>query len=175
MIRPAIKSDLIRITDIYNQAIKSKKAVAYTEIFTAEQRAQWFTTLSNNERTPIFVYEDETCGIVVGYCQLSEYRAGRQALESVSEISYFLDNNYLHRGLGSALMQHTITAAQNLGYKSLLAIVLDCNDASIALLQKFGFELWGTLPNVAYIDSNVYSHYYYGLKPTTTHPGKEHA
>lgn len=45
-----------------------------------------------------------------------------------------------------------------------LAILLSCNESSRALLTKFGFEHWGTLPDIAQIDDNVYSHFYYGLK-----------
>jgi len=108
------------------------------------------------------VYED--CGTVVGYCYLSEYRPGRQALESIAEISYYIDFEHHHKGIGSKLTQHTIHAAKKLGYKNLLAILISCNNGSIALLKKYGFELWGTLPDIVYIDDNVYSHYYYDLK-----------
>lgn len=160
MIRQATMNDLGRITAIYNQAIKSRKATGDTEIFTTEQRKHWFAS-HNDKRTPVFVYEN--CGKVVGYCYLSEYRPGRQALKSIAEISYFIDFEYHRKGIGSKLAQHTIHAAKELGYKNLLAILLSCNNGSIALLKKYGFELWGTLPDIVYIDDNVYSHYY-GLK-----------
>jgi len=154
-------NDLGRLTAIYNQAIESRQAVGDTELFTTEQRKHWFVS-HNGKRTPVFVYED--CGIVVGYCYLAEYRPGRQALESTAEISYFIDFEYHRKGIGIELAQHTIHAAKELGYKNLLAILLSCNSGSIALIKKCGFELWGTLPNIVYIDDNVYSHYYYGLK-----------
>ena len=161
MIRQAVINDLGKITAIYNQAIESRQSVGDTEIFTAEQRKPWLAS-HNGGRTPAFVYED--CGIVVGYCYLSEYRPGRKALESIAEISYFVDFEYHRKGIGTELVQHTIHAAKGLEYKNLLAILLSCNTGSIALLQKFSFQLWGILPDIANIDDNVYSHYYYGLK-----------
>ena len=161
MIRQATIKDLSSITKIYNQAIESRKAVGDTAVFTAAQREPWLAS-HNGTRTPVFVYED--CGAVVGYCYLSEYRPGRQALESTAEISYFIDFNHHRKGIGSKLVQHMIGAAGELGYKNLIAILLSCNEGSIALLKKFQFEQWGTLPDVANIDANVYSHYYFGLK-----------
>lgn len=161
MIRPAIINDLERITVIYNQAIESRQATSDTQIFTTEQRNLWFSS-HNDKRTPIFVYENY--GTVVGYCYLSEYRPGRQALASIAEISCFIDFEQHHKGIGSKLIQYTIHTAKELGYRNLLAIILSCNNGSLSLLKKQGFELWGILPNIAYFDDNVYSHYYFGLK-----------
>ena len=160
MIREATIHDLERLTEIYNQAILSKKATADTETFTAEQRREWLLS-HNNKRTPLLVYED--CGTVLGYCYLSEYRPGRRALESIAEISYYIDFDYHRRGIASKLIQSIIDAAIALEYRNLLAILLSCNHGSIALLEKHGFKLWGTLPDVVRIDADVYSHFYYGL------------
>jgi len=160
MIRQAIMNDLERITAIYNQAIESRQAAGDTEVFTTAQRKHWFASYSD-ERTPIFVYVD--CGIVVGYCYLSKYRPGKQALESAAEISYFIDYKHHRKGIGSKLVQHTIRVAKELGYRNLFAILLSCNSGSITFLVKHGFELWGTLPDIACIDGKTYSHYYYGL------------
>ena len=161
MIRLAKNGDLARITDIFNQAIGSKRAVADIKPFTPAQKELWFTEQSMNERTPIYVYEENRS--VVGYCYLSAYRPGRQALESIAEISYFIDTNHHRRGIGGRLVEHTIVKAKELGYRNLLAIVLSCNERSFALLEKYGFKLWGALPNILYLDENVYSHFYYGL------------
>ena len=161
MIRLAKKSDLIRITDIYNQVVESKKAVANIRTFTVKQRESWFLEHYEHERTPIYVYEDNNG--IVGYCYLSAYRPGRQALESVAEISYFVEYDYHRTGIGSKLIKHCIEKAKELQYRNLLAIVMSCNDGSIALLEKYGFERWGALPDVLYIEGNVYSHFYYGL------------
>lgn len=161
MIRLARMDDLEIITSIYNQAIMSRKSTGDTEIFTPTQRKTWFIS-HQNERTPVFVFEE--CGTVVGYCALSPYRPGRQALERTAEISYYVDFEHHQKGIGSKLIEHTVSAAKELGYENLLAILLSCNQGSAALLKKHNFKLWGTLPDVANIDGNFYSHFYYGLK-----------
>lgn len=161
MIRRAVKEDLPEITGIYNQAIASGRATADIQPFSAEQREGWFS-INENDRTPVYVYERD--GAVVGYSYLSGYRQGRKALETISEISYYVDYRHHGRGIGSGLMQYTIDRAKELGYKNLLAILLSCNDGSVALLEKYGFVLWGILPDIACLGGNVYSHLYYGLK-----------
>jgi phosphinothricin acetyltransferase len=161
MIRKAIISDLEDLTKIYNQAIKTKKATAHLETFTPAQRVDWFNAYTN-ERTPLFVYEEDGC--VVGYCSLSPYRPGRQALKYVAEISYYVDFNHHGKGIGSKLVCHTIDAARVLGYKSILAVLLSGNEASVAIIKKFNFEKWGIMPDIAEMGENVYSHWYFGLK-----------
>ncbi len=160
MIRIATIDDLKRMTEIYNQAIRSKKATADTDEFTVEQRKSWYDSHSG-ERNPIYVFEEN--GDVIGYCYLSAYRPGRKALESVAEISYYIDSNHHRKGVGGKLVEHTIQEAKRLGYKNLIAILLDANTGSLALLKKYGFAHWGTLPDIVYLDDHIYSHYYYGL------------
>ena len=161
MIRLATIHDLGRITDIYNQAIESRNSVGDTEILTVPQRESWFYSHSS-EHTPLFVHESGSN--VDGYAYLSEYRLGRPAFKNIAEIGYFVDFQSHRQGIGGRLVQHCIHNANELGYKHLLAILLGCNTGSIALLEKYGFELWGALPDVACIDDTIYSHCYYGLK-----------
>jgi RimJ/RimL family protein N-acetyltransferase len=46
----------------------------------------------------------------------------------------------------------------------LVAILLDQNPASIALLHRFGFSRWGVMPGIALIKGERADHLYYGLK-----------
>ncbi len=48
--------------------------------------------------------------------------------------------------------------------KTLFAILLEDNCASISLLEKFGFEAWGFMPKVADFDGREVGHLYYGLR-----------
>lgn len=162
VIRVATIKDLPQVTEIYNQAIDSKKSTADMHPLTIEQRETWFFEHTQNKRTPILVYEEND--VVVGYYCLSAYRPGRQALESIAELSYYVDFRHHRKGIGDKLLLHSMQQAQKLEYKNLLAIIISCNEGSAALLRKNGFQLWGTLPNIVYIESNVYSHLYYGLK-----------
>tara|TARA_R110001583_G_scaffold16041_11_gene65220 strand:+ start:499 stop:690 length:192 start_codon:yes stop_codon:yes gene_type:complete len=57
-----------------------------------------------------------------------------------------------------------IEKAPELGFKNLFAILLAPNIASIKLLEKFDFQLWGQLLDVAEIDGEVCSQGIYGRK-----------
>jgi len=160
-IRKAEASDLGRLTDIYNQAVNAGYCTCDTQNFSIEERKSWFA-INENDRTPIFVCE--AASEVVGYAYISPYRGGRPAVKDTAEISYYLDFNHLGLGIGKRLFEHTLHAAKALGYKNLVAILLGCNAASIGLLEKFGFEEWGRMPDIAFINGENHSHLYYGKR-----------
>ena len=160
-IRRADYDDLEAMVEIYNQAIETGKCTADTETFSVQDRLPWFEEHQAREY-PLYVYEIQ--GRVVGYVHLSSYRSGRKALSAIAEVSYYIHNEYHRRGIGSKLMEYVIKMSRELKYKTLIAILLDWNVPSIGLLEKFGFEKWGCLPDVADFDGEVCSHLYYGVK-----------
>lgn len=160
MIRLATFDDLERIVEIYNQAIAARFQTAFTEQVTVEDRVDWFNQHPADE-FPLFVYV--TDDKVVGWASVSPYRAGRAALRYAVEISYFVHTEHLKKGIGSQLLQHVLNACRLLHFRSVIAIILDKNIASIKLLEKFGFERWAFLPNVADFGGVLCSHVYYGM------------
>jgi L-amino acid N-acyltransferase YncA len=158
-IRMASPADLPHIVEIYNQAIESHTATADTVPFTVEQRGEWFAS-HNPEQYPIYVYE-QVDGEVIGWLSVSPYR-GRPALARTAEISYYVDYAHHGQGIGSALMTHALQDAGRIGKKIYLAILLEWNTGSIRLLEKFGFEKWGHLPEVAELDGRLCGQFYYG-------------
>ena len=48
--------------------------------------------------------------------------------------------------------------------RTLVAIVIEANSASIALLERFGFKKWGALPGVVEFGEKIYDHLYLGLR-----------
>ena len=161
MIRKAQLPDLPAITAIYNQAIEARRCTGDLSCFTTEERTPWFLS-HNPERTPIYVVGTGSKTIAWG-C-ISPYRPGRQAFETVGEISYYVDFAHHRQGVGSRLVRHILAEARAMGYTHLLAILLECNEASLGLLQKFGFAVWGTLPGVARIEGHEYAHIYCGRR-----------
>jgi phosphinothricin acetyltransferase len=160
MIRIATASDLPRLTAIYNQAISFHNATADTVPFTVEQRMDWFES-HTPDSYPIYLYEDP--GGVQGWLSISPYRL-RPALSRTAEISYYVDYEQHGKGIGSALMQHALVDAPRLGKKVYLAILLEWNTGSIHLLEKFRFEKWGYLPEVAEFDGRLCGQFYYGRR-----------
>jgi L-amino acid N-acyltransferase YncA len=159
-IRPAALSDLPRLVAIYNQAIASRNATADTEPFTVEQRLDWFHT-HTPEAFPVYSYEED--GEVLGWLSISPYR-GRPALRRTAEVSYYVDYAHHGRGIGSALLAHALADASRIHKQVYLAILLEWNTGSVRLLEKYGFEKWGYLPEVAEFDGRLCGQFYYGKK-----------
>jgi len=160
-IRIAQINDLPSIVDIYNQAIRSGMATGDMAEFGVEERILWFEKFDDNSY-PIYVAEVEN--IVVGYCTLSPYRPGRQAMQTVAEISYFLDYSFHRKGIATALIKHVISDCRRIGIQSLLAIILDINLPTIGLLENLNFEKWGYFPDIIDMDGRKCGQFVYGLK-----------
>lgn len=160
-IRIARQDDLQAINQIYNQAVRQLFCTAHLEPVGMEERKQWFAT-HDPARFPVFVaMENER---LIAWASLGPYREDRQALAHVAEVSYYVDELARGKGIGSGLLEHAIHLAPEYGFSILIAILLDRNPASIALLLKYGFEEWGRMPGIARIKGQLADHLYYGLR-----------
>jgi phosphinothricin acetyltransferase len=159
-IRFAIIEDLPQIVSILNQAVRAR-VNGVLEEQNAEQRLKWFTNFGKDKH-PIYVAEIDNR--IVGYCYLSPYRSGRQAMSKIAEISYYIDTNYHRKGVATSLIQHVIDDCHRLGKDSLLAVLLDINSPSIELLKKFNFNQWGHYPDVIDLNGKRCGQLIYGLK-----------
>ena len=158
--RLAVVDDLANINRIYNQAIAHRNQTADLEPLTIDETEQWFQQ-HQIEKYPVFVVEQ--AGRVVAWSSLSGYRTGRQALESVAEISYYVDQEHQGMGLGRLLMDQTMEQAEKYKFDTLVAILLDSNEPSKTILGKYGFKEWGRIPGAAKIDEQRVDHLYYGV------------
>jgi phosphinothricin acetyltransferase len=160
-IRHMKRDDLPAINEIYNQAVALKFSTAHTDPISMEDRQSWFMEHNQGEY-PVFVWQegDQVCG----WLSFSPYRKGRKALQSTAEISYYVHTAYHNRGIGSSLLEFALKEAPGFGFKTLIAILLEPNTASVALLKKFGFKRWGNVPKVAEIDGGEYNHQFYGIR-----------
>jgi len=160
-IRLAQKEDLPAINGIYNQAVEERFCTAHLSPVNMEERMLWFSA-HPPQRYPVYVsFEGER---ITGWVALGPYRTNRQALDHVAEVSYYVDSSCRGRGIGNRLLQFAIARAPDYGIRILMAILLSRNPASIGLLEKFGFSLWGTMPGIARIDMENADHLYMGLK-----------
>jgi len=161
-IRQAIRGDLHRLTAIYNQAVEAGLRTADTRTQAPIERRDWLESHLNSPKHPVFLasVREE----IAGYLSISPYRKGREALRFAVEISYYVDFEHHRKGVGSALMDHTLSFCKKEGFKTLFAILLETNTASIALLRKYGFEKWARLPNIADFGGIEISQVYYGKR-----------
>jgi len=160
-IRVAEEKDFSNVINIYNHAVDEKFATADTEYITIESRKEWFAQHSP-KTYPIYIAEEN--GQVVGWCSLSPHRPGRKALRTVAEISCYIHKDHRRKGVANLLITETINFAKELGFINLISILLELNKTSIYILEKFGFEKWGHLPNIADINGVVCGQYIYGKK-----------
>lgn len=160
-IRLAQHSDLEAINTIYNQAVAARYCTADLDPISISEREKWFETHSE-DKYPVYV--GVVNGEVVAWFSFSAWRSGRRALEMSAEISYYIHDEYFRNGYANQLMNFAIDKAPELGLKNLFAILLAPNTASIKLLEKFDFQLWGKLLDVAEIDGEVCSQAIYGRK-----------
>jgi phosphinothricin acetyltransferase len=101
---------------------------------------------------------------VVGWCSLSVYRPGRAALRFTAEISCYIDGKCQGKGVGKELVTHALEASPSLGIKTIVSVLIDCNDASRKLVEKLGLQQWGHLPRVLDFDGQEYGEFYYGKR-----------
>lgn len=159
-VRVAVTGDLAAIADIYNQAV-AEQATADTEPVSIDDRRAWLARHPAESR-PVLVAEED--GAVVGWASLSDYREGRGAVRRTAEISYYVDTAHRRKGVASRLVREAILQAPRLGIRTLFAILLDDNEASVRLLGRLSFERWGHLPGVADFGGKQAGHLYYGLR-----------
>ncbi|MEN8227146.1 MAG: N-acetyltransferase family protein [Bacteroidota bacterium] len=157
----ATREDLPVINEIYNQAVRQKFCTAHLSPVSLKQRDAWFAT-HDPDRFPVFVAVSSER--ISGWVSMGPYRSGRQAFAHVAEVSYYVDEKERGKGLGSILLEHAIEVSPQFGFSVLVAILLSRNPASIALLEKFGFSQWGSMPGIASIEDQLADHLYYGLK-----------
>jgi phosphinothricin acetyltransferase len=160
-VRIAASTDVPAITYIYNQAIALGNATADLSPVATASRQEWLADHSPDKH-PVFVAENSAG--VIGYCSISPYRPGRMALRHTKEISYYVHEDFRGQGVASSMLNQAIDQCPALKIKTLFAILLDNNPHSVALLEKFGFEHWGYMPDVADFDGDEVGHLYYGLR-----------
>ena len=93
---------------------------------------------------------------------LSPYRKGREALQNTAEISYYIDYKYHGSGHGKSLIQYMIDDCKRININNLFALLLEVNIPSIKVLERFGFERWGYMPNIVDLNGKLCSHVIYG-------------
>ena len=157
--RLAQAADVPAITRILNQSIRTGGQNAFTETVSEADRERW---LQHHPADRWPVYMIESAESVAGWGSFSPYRPERQSLAGLIEISYYLDQGFHGKGIGSATIDFMLEEARRRGYRHLFAVTMDTNIPSIRLLEKKGFDRWAHLPEVAIIQGQVCGQVYYG-------------
>jgi len=146
-IRPAGLDDIADITRIYGHEVAHGSAsFETTPPDIAEMTNRWRTVTGAG--FPYLVAEID--GACAGYAYVGAYHR-RPAYSSTIETSIYVDQNHRGMGVGRALLDALIAAAEQLGYRQMIAVIGDSgNDGSIGLHRAAGFTHVGTLRNVGF-------------------------
>jgi phosphinothricin acetyltransferase len=135
-IRPAVRDDLPRLTEIYNYYIVNTPITFDMEPFTVEERVRWFDEHNRGGRHRMFVAEE--AALVAGYAYAGEFR-DRAAYDTSVATSIYCAQDAKGHGIGSMLYGALFDALKNEDINRLFAGITIPNEASIALHRKFGF------------------------------------
>ena len=139
VIRPATTADAGAIGAIYDQAIASGVATFAAGPHDAAERTAWLQ--GRGERAPVWVLDDG--GTVVGWSALAPF-SHRPWYDGVAEYTVYVAAEARGRGAGGAMLDHLVAEAPGFGYWKLVGMILEGNDAGLALATGRGFRPVGT-------------------------------
>src|SRR3954471_6720118 len=134
-IRRAVPADAPAIAAIYAQGIAEREATFETEPPGAEACAAWIGG-------PLTLVAEDA-GAVAGWARAFAY-SDRCVYDGVGEYTIYLDGAARGRGMGRALLDALVAAAEREGYYKLVGKLMAGNAASIALARGCGFREVGT-------------------------------
>src|SRR6476660_4891726 len=144
-IRPATKSDLKIINDIYNHYVLHSTCTYQEQPEPLKNRQNWFT--HHGPIHPITVAVENNK--VVGWGSLSAYHA-RSAYRRTVENSVYVHHQHHRRGIGSLLLEDLIARARKAGHRVIIAAIDADQPASIVLHAKFDFKNVGHFKQVGF-------------------------
>lgn len=138
-IRPALDRDLPAIGDILQPAFAAGDTYAVPMDMSAEESARWWTVPGKR----VFVAEED--GVILGTYYLRANAEGPG--EHVCNCGYVTDEAARGRGVASAMLAHSLTAARDAGFRAMqFNAVVSTNEGAVRLWRKSGFEVIGRAP-----------------------------
>ena len=145
-IRVGRSEDLAPLTALYNHYIATTMATFDLEPFTLDQREElWFRHYAPTGRYRLLVAEED--GVILGYATSSPFRA-KAAYDTSVETSIYLVPAATGKGVGRALYAALFDSLAGEDLHRAYALISLPNDASVALHERFGFSLAGTMREI---------------------------
>ena len=135
------------ILDILNDAIVHSTALYDYQPRQMQNMVTWF----ENKRAggfPVIGIEDEQ-GQLLAFGSYGSFRAF-PAFKYTVEHSVYVHKDHRGKGLGLQVMQALIAAVRENGLHTMVGAIDASNSGSIALHERLGFRLVGTLPQVGF-------------------------
>ncbi len=145
LVRPAVRGDLTRLTEIYNHYVMNTPVTFDIEPYTVEKRAAWFEQFGATGRYRLMVAEENS--VVLGYAGTMRFRP-KAAYETTVETTIYCDQRAIGKRLGSRLYAALFEAIKGEDIHRIVAGYTLPNDASAALHTRCGFKPVGIYTQV---------------------------
>lgn len=142
----AVEADLQKITDIYNDVIRTSTAIFNDAPVTVEDRIEWWKGRVR-QGYPVLVARYE--GVVVGFATFGDFRPW-PGYRFTIEGTIHIDASARRQGVGAALLRVLVERARAAGKHVMVAGVDSANLASLRFLESSGFERVGHMREVGY-------------------------
>ena len=155
-IREYAPGDLPGMAEVWNEVVRDGVAFPQLNELTPEAAAAFFAS----QDFSAVAAED---GRVLGLYILHPNNVGRCGHQA--NASYAVASGTRGKGIGEALVRHSLAKAAELGYRLLIFnAVVKTNTRATALYERLGFELSGEVPggfltkDGEYVDTRLYYH-----------------
>jgi L-amino acid N-acyltransferase YncA len=138
-VRLATIEDAEGIRAIYNREVLEGTATFDLRARSLEEQQLWLTERSGAHAVMVAVDDDDR---VLGFGSLSAYR-DRPAYSTTVEDSVYVAPGHQGQGVGRAVLEALVEAAELRGFHSVIGRIAGGNEASVALHQRCGFEVVG--------------------------------
>lgn len=139
-IRPAMREDLPRLTEIYNYYVVNTPVTFDVAPYTVERRETWFAQFGATGRHRLLVADDG--GHVVGYAGTTRFRP-KAAYETTVETTVYCAPEAVGKGIGSRLYSELFEALRGEDIHRYVAGYALPNPGSARLHERFGFKVVG--------------------------------
>jgi L-amino acid N-acyltransferase YncA len=139
IIRPAQPGDADAMWRIFHAVVAGGDTYAFDPATSREEALAYFLGPNMISRVA------EADGIVSGMYKLIPNR--RDLGSHVANASFMVDPTAHGKGIGRAMGEHCLDEARRAGYQAMqFNFVVSTNTVGVALWQKLGFQIVGTLP-----------------------------
>ena len=140
-------NDIPALTRIYNDSIPLGYVTADTEPLSDEAFQEKIYS-QHSSSYPLLVAKKD--GEAVGWIGLKPFY-GRCAYKTTAEVSIYISAKLRGKGIGKYLLRTICEQSPEMGFETLTGFIFKDNTPSIRLFEQSGFQVWGTLPEVAQI------------------------
>ncbi|MEX3107769.1 MULTISPECIES: GNAT family N-acetyltransferase [unclassified Streptomyces] len=146
-VRPGAEADLAALTELYNHYVRETPITFDTAVFTVEERRPWL--LSHPEDGPyrLMVATDTRSQEILGYATSSPYRP-KAAYSTSVEATVYVAPGAGGRGVGTLLYEALFAALEKEDLHRAYAGIVQPNEGSTRLHERFGFQYLGTYREV---------------------------